>query len=220
MTFHTKGFRSLPGAMGVPSQTASEGNTRQVHTFLTNDDAATVEAANYFDALLTPQIVKTGDLLLVSHDNDGTPRCGMYVITVAGGHVAISKEGAGAGKGLNTLAFYFSLPAIAAGDMLTNYVPGYNFKIESVDWREGKPVTTAAKLATINIEINTTDLTGGVVALTSATCTPAGVAVAGSAITAGNIGGPTDSFSIEASAVTAFVEGDGWLLIKIRNLDE
>lgn len=219
MTMHANGFRTI-GVMGVPSATSHEGEVRQVHTFITNDDAATVETANYFDSLLTPAIVKTGDLLLVSIDNDGTPRFGSYVITVSGGHVVITKEGAGAGKGLNTLAFFVNLADIAAGDVLTNYVPGYNFKIEAFDFRTGKPVTTGAKLASLNLEIGTTDLTGGVIALTSAAATPAGKDIAGTAITANNVGGPTDSFSIEASGVTAFVEGNGWMIIKIRNLDE
>jgi len=121
--------------------------------------------------------------------------------------------------GVQVLAFFFNLADIANGDMLTNYVPGFNFKILSVDWRQCKAVTTGSKLATLNLEIGTTDLTGGTVALTSAACTPAGAAVAGSAITAGNVGTDTDSFSIEASSVTTFVEGNGWLLVEIQNLD-
>lgn len=122
--------------------------------------------------------------------------------------------------GVQMLAFYMPLAEIAAtGDLLTNYVPGYAFKILSVDARVLKAATTAAKLATLNLEIGTTDLTGGVVALTSANCTPAGVAVAGTAITAGNVGTATDSISIEASGVTAFVEGSIQLLVEIQNLD-
>lgn len=122
--------------------------------------------------------------------------------------------------GVQMLAFYMPLAEIAAsGDLLTNYVPGYAFKILSVDARVLKPATTAAKLASLNLEIGTTDLTGGVVALTSANATPAGVAVAGTAITAGNVGTASDSFSIEASGVTAFVEGSIQLLVEIQNLD-
>jgi len=122
--------------------------------------------------------------------------------------------------GVYQIPFYFAMATdIATGDLLTNYIPGHAFKILSVDWRQAKAVTTAAKLATINLEIGTTDLTGGVVSLTSALCTPAGVAVAGTAITAGNVGTATDSFSIEASAVTAFSEGAGWLIVEIQNTE-
>lgn len=124
--------------------------------------------------------------------------------------------------GVSTLAFYMPLAEIAAnGDLLTNYLPGYAFKILSVDARVLKPATTAAKLASINFEIGSpgTDITGGVIALTSANCTPAGVAVAGTAITALNVGTSSDVFSIEASGVTAFVEGSIQLLVEIQNLD-
>lgn len=125
-----------------------------------------------------------------------------------------------AGAGVQTLAFFVNLASIAAnGDILTNYTPGYKFKILSVDFRVCKAATTAAKAATLNLEIGTTNLTGGVVALTSANCTPAGAAVAGTAVTAANTGTDTDTISVEAASVTAFVEGDGWLLVKIQNMD-
>lgn len=125
-----------------------------------------------------------------------------------------------AGVGIQTLAFFMPLASMAAnGDLLTNYVPGYKFKILSVDYQVCKPATTASKAATLNLEIGTTNVTGGVVALTSANCTPAGVAVAGTAVTAANTGSAADTISIEAASVTVFVEGDGWLLVKIQNMD-
>ncbi|MGQ0557985.1 MAG: hypothetical protein ACT4OE_00100 [Sphingosinicella sp.] len=124
------------------------------------------------------------------------------------------------GVGETTIALHVNLASIAAnGDILTNYTPGYRFKLLGFDFRVCKAATTAAKAASLNLEIGTTDVTGGVIALTSANCTPAGAAVAGSAITAANTGSASDTISIEASGVTAFVEGDGWLLINIQNMD-
>lgn len=124
-----------------------------------------------------------------------------------------------AGLGCTTLAFKIDLANLADGDVLTTYTPGYKFKILSVDFRVHKAVTTADKLSTLNLEIGTTNVTGGAVALTSANCTPAGAAVAGSAVTAANTGSASDSFSIEAASTTAFAEGSGWLLVKIQNMD-
>jgi len=121
--------------------------------------------------------------------------------------------------GVQILPFFVNLADIAAGDVLTTFTPGFNFKILSIDFQTAKAVTTASKLATLNMEIGTTDLTGGTVALTSAACTPAGKQVAGAAITGGNTGTDTDSFSIEASSVTAFSEGSGWVMVKLQNLD-
>jgi hypothetical protein len=121
--------------------------------------------------------------------------------------------------GVQLLPIHLNLADLANGDVLTNYTPGFAFKVLSVDFQVQKAVTTAAKAATLNLEIGTTNLTGGVVALTSANCTPAGAQVAGTAVTAANTGTATDTLSIEASSVTAFVEGTGVLLIKLQNLD-
>lgn len=124
-----------------------------------------------------------------------------------------------AGVGETTLAFFVNLADIADGDVLTNYTPGYKFKLLSFDFRVFKAVTTGSKASTLNLEIGTTNVTGGSLALTSANCTPAGAAVAGSAITAANTGSASDTISIEAASTTAFVEGSGWLLINIQNMD-
>lgn len=121
--------------------------------------------------------------------------------------------------GVQIVPIYLNLPDVASGDVMTDYVPGFPFKVLGVDFRVHKAVTTGAKAATLNLEIGTTNLTGGVVALTSANCTPAGAAVAGSAVTGANTGTATDAISIEASSVTAFVEGTGTLYIKLLNLD-
>ena len=122
-----------------------------------------------------------------------------------------------AGAGIQTLAFYIQATAIANGDLLTEYVPGYKFKILKFDARCAVPVTTGAKASTLNLEINTTNLTGGAISLAGTYAI--GAAQAGTAVTANNTGSATDSFSIEASATTAFLEGAFWLLVSIQNMD-
>jgi len=125
-----------------------------------------------------------------------------------------------AGVGIFTLAIPITLAQITgAGDVLTTYTPGYAFKILSVDARVVDVVTTGGDAATLNLEIGTTDLTGGAVALSSANCTPLGASIAGSAVTANNVGTAAQSFSVEASSVTAFAEGSIVLLIRIQNMD-
>lgn len=125
---------------------------------------------------------------------------------------------AGAGKVILSIPIF--LAAITgAGDVVTQITPGFAFSVESLDFVVTQPVTTAAKLATLNAEIGATNLTGGAVALTSATCTPLGAKIAGTAITAANVGTAADTLSIEASAVTAFAEGSGVLLVTLLNLD-
>jgi len=122
--------------------------------------------------------------------------------------------------GVSVLSIPVNLASVtAAGDVLTTLTPGFNFKILSVAWAQGTPVTTAAKLLNLNLEIGTTNVTGGVVALTSAACTPLGKVIAGTAITTGNTGTTTDTLSIEAADVTAFAEGSGVILVTVQNMD-
>jgi len=110
-----------------------------------------------------------------------------------------------------------TLANVANGDVLTNMPLGFAGTITAVDFFVTTAVTTAAKATTLNLEIGTTNLTGGVVALTSANCTPLGAKVAGSAITDGNTFASGDTLSIEASSTTAFSEGAGFLAITYIN---
>jgi len=123
----------------------------------------------------------------------------------------------GVGQGIWT--HQISLADVADGDVLTTFTPGFHGQIDALDFVVGVPVTTAAKASTLNMEIGTTNLTGGTVALTSANCTPQGAEVAGAAVTAANVFTATDTLSVEASSTTAFAEGDGMLVITYTNLD-
>jgi hypothetical protein len=104
----------------------------------------------------------------------------------------------------------------AAGDVVTEMRPGVYGTIEYWEFIVTKPVTTAAKLATLNLEIDTTNVTGGAIALTSAAATPLGKVIPGAAITAANTITPDSKLSVEAASVTAFSEGQGVLSIRIR----
>lgn len=101
-------------------------------------------------------------------------------------------------------------------DVVTNMRLGVVGNIEHVEWVQGKPVTTGSKLATLTPAINGTPVTGGAVALTSAACTPLGTVIAGSAPTAGYALTADSTFSVKATGVTAFAEGDGFLALRIR----
>ncbi len=133
--------------------------------------------------------------------------------------ILISPRTITANAGVSIVALPVNLPSLANGDAFTNYTPGFAFELVAEDFRVTVPVTTAAKAATLNLEIGATNVTGGEIALTSANCTPIGAAVAGAAITAAFTGTATDTISIEASGVTTFIEGAGVVLLKIRNLE-
>lgn len=120
----------------------------------------------------------------------------------------------------NELVFLtFPLPllaAIANGDVMTECRPGIDGTIEHWWFTTTAAVTTASRAATLNLEIGTTNVTGGTIALTSAAATPIGKVIEGSAITGANRLTPESLLSIEASSVTAFAEGSGYVTLRIR----
>lgn len=105
---------------------------------------------------------------------------------------------------------------VSNGDVATELRPGVYGSIEYAEFLTTDPVTTAGKAATLNLEIDTTDVTGGVIALTSAAATPLGKVIPGSAITGNNKLTPASKLSLEASGVTAFAEGEGVVFVRIR----
>lgn len=136
------------------------------------------------------------------------------ITDLSGGTAGITVE---PGVGIQTLTFYVNATAIADGDLVSNYVPGYNFKLLKFDARCSAPVTTGAKAADINLEINATNVSGGDIPLAGTYAL--GAAQAGSAITGNNTGSATDNFSIEIRNTVAFVEGAFTFIISIQNLD-
>lgn len=121
--------------------------------------------------------------------------------------------GSGIG-GLESWHFPLSLVLAASGDMWTNTTPGFAGRIVSVEWVQAAPGTGSGADITINMEIGTTNVTGGAVNVTLATATPMGNRIAGSAVTAANYFSATDTISIEATVATAFTAGTGTLVVR------
>lgn len=127
----------------------------------------------------------------------------------------VSRASAGAIQ-KSVLSIPYKLSKIANGDLVTEIVPGFPGRIIKWWFTITDPATTAGKTADLNLEINSANVTGGVLQLTSANCTPKGSKVEAAAVTANNVFGAEDSISIEASNVTAFAEGEGVLMISIE----
>lgn len=122
--------------------------------------------------------------------------------------------------GTHPFSFHISLAGLSNADLLSTIVPGYKFAIEKVMFGVQTAATTAAKAATITPKISGVAVSGGVLSLTSANCTPKGNVVNGSEISDSspdNEGSETDSISLTASGVTSFVEGDGEIVMILRN---
>jgi hypothetical protein len=132
-------------------------------------------------------------------------------------NAAFADISATAGSGKMTVPFgTFPLSGISAADVITNFTPGYPFKLLKAEALVVVAATTAAKAATVTWKIGSTATTGGALSLTSANMTPKGVVVS-SAITALNTGTATDTISLVGSAVTSFVEGSVAFVLEIEN---
>lgn len=108
------------------------------------------------------------------------------------------------------------LSTITAADILTDFQPGIDGTVEYAEFVTTVAVSTAARAATLNFEIGTTDITGMTLALTSAAATPKGVVLPFALPTGANTITRASKMSLEASAVTAFAEGEGYITLYIR----
>ena len=103
-----------------------------------------------------------------------------------------------------------------SGNVVTGYVPGFAGTIDSLQFIATDPVTTPAKAVSLNAEIGGANVTGGVVALTSANLATLGDRVAGTAVTDANTFAADSAIDIEAASVTAFAEGEGVLIVTLK----
>lgn len=108
--------------------------------------------------------------------------------------------------------FHVDLADIADGNVVL-FPPDFAGVIIAHDFVVDDPATTAAKAATLGLEIDDVAVTGGVVALTSANATPRGKTVPGTAVTGNNTFAAGSEIKVIASGVTAFVEGSGTIII-------
>lgn len=124
--------------------------------------------------------------------------------------------------GISTVAIPLNLVSLttSAADLMTNYTPGYAFELLSLDFITTKLGTGTSASQVINMEIGTTNVTGGALTIALADTDTLGEKKAATTITAANIGTAADTISFEVAAGgTVFTAGEGYMLLKLRNLD-
>lgn len=124
--------------------------------------------------------------------------------------------------GIQTVAIPIQLASMttSAADLVTNYTPGYAFELLSLEFVTTTLGTGASASQVLNLEIGTTNVTGGVLTLLLADTDTLGKKTAATAITAANVGTAADTISLEVAASgTVFTAGAGILLLKLRNMD-
>jgi hypothetical protein len=124
--------------------------------------------------------------------------------------------------GVTTVAIPLQLASMttAAADLMTNYTPGYAFELLSLEFITTTLGTGASASQVLNLEIGTTNVTGGALTLLLADTDTLGKKKAATAITAANTGTAASTISVEVAASgTVFTAGAGFLLLKLRNMD-
>ena len=112
--------------------------------------------------------------------------------------------------------FPVDLDTVTAADVVTDFRPGVFGYVTNVQWVTDI-APSAADAATFNLEIGTTDVTGGVIVLDSAAAGVKGTVVQGTRITANNRLTPASLLAVEASAITDYATGSGSLVITIQS---
>ena len=145
--------------------------------------------------------------------------------------IALAKESGVAGEihtvytvtrtstGTNTKTIWsipIKLSTLVTGDLLTTYTPSFAGTITKISAAVVTVTTDIDADATINLEIGTTNLTGGVVTLSDVNMATLGTVVDGTAITANNTFTGTDTISIETTVTNAFSDGEIVLFVVIE----
>jgi hypothetical protein len=118
---------------------------------------------------------------------------------------------------VSSLATGLSTSAVT---MLNAYVPGFRFSILQLDFVTTIVGAGAGASQTFNLQITGANVTGGVVNPTLTSTNTIGKITAGTAVTAANTGGVTDSISLlMAASGTVFTSGAGYFVLRLKNLD-
>lgn len=112
-----------------------------------------------------------------------------------------------------TFTFPVDLATIATGKVVDGFVPGFAGVLIDHEFVVDVPASTAGGNIALNLDIGGTNVTGGVVTVTTATATPQGEVLAGTAITAANTFTAASALSVEAVVNGAFTEGSGTIVI-------
>jgi hypothetical protein len=158
---------------------------------------------------------------IVSFAANGANNAAVVALTDSTG--ATASNTLAATSGTDTLVIPCTLPAgTSAGDVITNYVLGYKFKILAWSFTTAVAGVGTGASRVFNMEIGTTDV--GTVAstctLTEASTSDVGEQTAGTTVTGANTGTAANTFSIEvASGGTAFTAGSGFFTILVQNMD-
>lgn len=121
-------------------------------------------------------------------------------------------------KNYTFLSFPIEFPTgTSASDLVTGFTPGFRGKIVGWDIVASVAATGDGAAQVLNLEINSTDVTGSSFTLALADVNAIGKVKAGGTPTALNEFDENDTISVElAASGTAFTAGSGLIILKIE----
>jgi predicted RecA/RadA family phage recombinase len=213
------GSVALTGVYTVPKTAGATWSVGQAIYVIAATGIATVTATGNVPAgfafAAAIEGATTGQLLLGGQHAMATAANVAGLTDSSGGAAA---DGTLAANGaVSIISIPVTLANIADGDLVTAITPGFAGTVLRTQFVVTAAVTTGGKAADLNLEIGSTNVTGGVVALTSAAATPLGKTIAGTAVTGTATFTASDTISVEAANTVGFSEGAGVLMITVAS---
>ena len=192
-----------------------------VYQILSNSVALLTYLGYAGDTTIVGDTVNVNSLVVCSGPQAAIGSLPSAIVDSSGG-AAAGVVAVGVGEALVTipvssLATGLSTSAVT---MLNAYVPGFRFSILQLDFVTTIVGAGAGASQTFNLQITGANVTGGVVNPTLTSTNTIGKITAGTAVTAANTGGVTDSISLlMAASGTVFTSGAGYFVLRLKNLD-
>lgn len=216
---------------------AFRGVSREASRATDTFTSRVIDKSGYFEFDCASATFEVNDLVGPAGDTSGATYClyNQTVVAVARKRLAIGRvvrRGTSVtkvlvelfnplkdndGRSYNVTFNVAAAEIVGSGNVITGFTPGHPFVLEALDAYVTSALTGSTKTVTLNPEIDTVDVTGGVAVVASASAA-LGTRVGGSAITALNEGTSASVIDIESSAVTAFTGGAIAITLRIRDI--
>lgn len=229
VTLTTANF-TIPGAIGS-TVTISVGDT----SWITSGKNLFIGGANFVvtgigspTSMTIKYLGMPGDAAINTVVASGAvvaPGLGNYTVPVTANGIAalVDSTGGTPGTALAAVAVRstivlgpFSMALLVNNQLWQIAIP-YAFTVVAAAFRCDVAVTTGAKAATFQVQVNSVNTTGGQIVVAGAQAT--GAAILASAISGANVGVAGNGLGVIVSGVTTFTEGYGHIELTVTNKD-
>ena len=169
-----------------------------------------------------------GRHLLTDQQTNITDAASSTAATLTDNSTGTASQTLAAGAGVTSIAFAVmnfadtgagSMGATTTGDVVTDYIPGFKFKVLNLDFITDLPGAGSSATAAVAVHIGATPVTDCVCTITEASTDTRGELTSGVVASAANTGSATDTISLNKATSTVFTAGSGYFLLSLQNMD-